>query len=160
MAKLLSEDKDGTAIFNPSGHLQAAHLFLDKIIENLNEAEGIVGVEITGYPLASAVAFLSMMSNFHPLSALYLNGNCVVGELHKKAGVVLLKKDAHEGKELIKKIEILRSLKYKVLGVLVLVDHQEGAVEALKKKKIPLYNVFTPGEITDEVEEWNRSISS
>jgi len=161
MAKLLLEDKDGTAVLSSHGHLQAAHVLLDEIIENLHEAEGVVGAEITGYPLASAVAFLSIMSNFHPLSVIYLNGSCAVGGLeHKKAGLVLIKKDAHEGKDLIRAVNALRSLKYKVLGVLVLVDHQKGAAEALKKKKISFYSVFTPDQIATEVKEWNQSINS
>ena len=102
MAKVLLEDKDGTAVFCPTVHLNAAHVLLDKIMEHLHTAEGVVGIGIAGYPLASAVAFLSIMSNFHPLDALYLNGNCVAGKLdRKKAGLVLIKRDAHKGKNLV-----------------------------------------------------------
>jgi orotate phosphoribosyltransferase len=161
VAKVLLNDKDGTAVFSPTVHLNAANVLLDKIIENLHEAEGVVGIGITGYPLASAVAFLSIMSNFHPLDTLYLNGNCVVGHLDRKqAGIVIIKKDARKGKNLVKSVEVLRSLRYKILGVLVLVDYQEGAAQALKKKKIPFYSVFTDEEVVAEVEEWNNSITS
>lgn len=161
MAKVLLDDKDGTAVFGPTMHLNAAHVLLDKIIENLYEAEGVVGIGITGYPLASAISFLSIMSNFHPLDTLYLNGNCVTGHLDRKqAGVVVIKKDAYKGKNLVKAVEVLRSLRYKVLGVLVLVDYREGATQALQKKKIPFYSVFTAEEVVAEVEEWNRSITS
>lgn len=160
MAKILYADKDGTAVFSPSCHIQAAHVLLDELIAHLHEVEGVVGVDITGYPLASAVAFLSMMSSFHPIDALYLNGNCVVGNLRKRGGVVLLKKEARKGKNIIRAVEILRSLKYKILGVLVLIDYQEGATVALQQKKIPFYSVFTSETVVAEVEEWNRSINS
>ncbi len=161
IAKLLLSDKDGTALFGPTGHLNAANVLLDEIMEHMYETEGVVGTGITDYPLASAVSFLSIMSNFHPLDALYLNGNCVAGRLERKnSRLVVLKREVHTGKKLIRSIEILRSMRYKILGAVVLVDHQGGAVEAMKKKKIPLYSIFTNEEAVTEVEEWDQSVKS
>lgn len=158
-AKLLyNSNSNGAIALTCSGHLHLGHVLLEKLVEDLHEVEAVVGLGINGYPLASAVSCLSIMSHFHPIDAIYLNDSCVVGKLdHKKAGLVLIKDSAHSGVNIVDSVKILRSFKYRILGVLVLVDYEEGAREELAKIKVPFYSVFTPTQIKTEVEEWENS---
>jgi orotate phosphoribosyltransferase len=158
VARALHKDKNGLYLFRSNGHVHAAHLILEIIVSRFYEADGVIGLGMKSYPITSSISCLSLMSAFHPLDTLYLNGNCVAGDLPRKSsGLVLVKDAAYQGKDILKAIKILRSLRYKILGAVALIDHEGKVGDLLKKKKLPFYSVFTPDEIITEVKEWKTS---
>ena len=114
-------------------------------------ATAVAGVELGGCPLASAVSYCSA-SRSQPVQAIYVrkqqkdHGSKSLiegaGNLDSMPVVVLEDVTTTAGSAMFA-VQQLWKYGANVLGVLTLVDRQEGAREALEKEGVKLWSVFT-----------------
>lgn len=136
------------AILTARGHGWAA----DCILHTLQmyfpvEVDVVAGVELGGCPLASAVAAVSYMD------ALYIrktpkghgSGKQIEGTAKEGSTVILLEDVVTTGGSSLKAIEVLRRApeKFRIAGILALVDRLEGASEAFAQAGLPFRSIFT-----------------
>ncbi|MFO0554809.1 MAG: orotate phosphoribosyltransferase [Polyangiaceae bacterium] len=123
------------------GHALIASLMFDAIEQLFPECEAVAGVELGGCPLASAVSLLSFERG-RPLPALYVrkevkdHGSKKLVEndrsLRPDLPVVVLEDVVTTGGSTLQSVEKLRSVGAQVLGVIAVVDRQEGGADNLR----------------------------
>ena len=114
------------------------------------EAEAVAGVELGGCPLASAVSLVSAQRG-RPLPALYVRKEAkdhgskklVEGDKSLRDGlrVVMLEDVVTTGGSTLKAVQKLRDAGAHVVGVVALVDRQEGGAEAIAAAGLPFVAV-------------------
>ena len=136
-----------------SGHVYAGHLMIKELAECFPSVESVIGMDPVGFALASSVSTMSVLSNFHPLDAVFLTEKSLSGPLRKKSVVVLLTGAANV-KETLSKVKKLKSISnLKLMGVLSLINMQDGTEEALRKARVKYQTVYTKEQIiTDDVD--------
>ena len=122
------------------------------------EADAVAGVALGGCPLASAVALTSHFAGA-PLDAVYVrkaekghgSKRRIEGDTHlpEGAAIVVLEDVVTTGGSTIDAVAHLREQGYRVLGVVVLVDRQEGGAEALAAADIPLRVLYRKEDFDD-----------
>ncbi len=146
------------AVLTSEGHKLVGILMTDRVLKAFPEASAVAGVQLGGCPLASAV---SMESGRRWLSsgmnALYVRKEkkdhgttqMVEGKGSVPAGskVVLLEDVFTSGSSAIKSVEVLRAEGYDVVGVIGLVDREEGAAEAFSAAGIRFESLFKRSEL-------------
>jgi len=147
-------------VLTAEGHRLVGVLMLDAIdslLDGLPPCEAVAGVELGGCPLASAVALMSTMRTSavreRPLDALYVrkevkdhgSKRLVEGDKSLVPGtrVVLLEDVITTGASTLKAAEKLRGAGAAVVGVVALVDRQEGGAEAIRAAGFPLVSICT-----------------
>ncbi len=133
-------------ILTAEGHGLVGSLMLDAIEELHPTCEAVAGVELGGCPLASAVSFLSFQRG-NPLPALYVrklakdHGSKKLVEndksLREGLPVVILEDVVTTGGSTLKSVESLKSVGAVVLGVIAVVDREEGGAETLREAGLP-----------------------
>jgi orotate phosphoribosyltransferase len=134
-------------ILTAEGHYLVGELMLDALA-SFEPCEAVAGVELGGCPLASAVSLtshtrsLASDSNERPLAAFYVRKEAkdhgtkklVEGDkaLHPGIPVAMLEDVITTGGSTLKAIEKLESAGAKVVGVVALVDRDEGGREAIE----------------------------
>jgi orotate phosphoribosyltransferase len=141
------------AILDATGHLWAGQVMLEAVASNFPDAKAVAGVELGGCPLASAVSLLSAVSEIQDLPALYVRkakkdhgtGALVEGKGSLPAGtpVVLLEDVFTTGGSSLRAIQTLKNEGFEVLGVVGLVNRNEGADEAFKAAGIEAIAIYT-----------------
>ncbi len=136
------------------GHALVGELMFE-LLAQLPPCEAVGGVELGGCPLASAVSLVSFQHG-RPLNALYVRKakkdhgttKLVEGDKSLKAGlkVALLEDVVTTGGSSLKAVESLRAVGAEVIGIVALVDRQEGGAETIRAAGLPLVTVATKAD--------------
>ena len=136
------------------GHALVGELMFD-LLSELPECEAVGGVELGGCPLASAVSLVSFQRG-RPLNALYVRKakkdhgttKLVEGDKSLKPGlkVALLEDVVTTGGSSLKAVESLRAAGAQVVGIVALVDRQEGGAETIRASGLPLVTIATKAD--------------
>lgn len=128
------------------GHALIGALMFDVLAE-LPPCDAVGGVELGGCPLASAVSLTSFQRG-RPLPALYVRKarkdhgttKLVEGDKSLQAGlrVALLEDVITTGGSSLKAVETLRAAGAVVVGIVALVDREEGGAETIREAGLPL----------------------
>jgi orotate phosphoribosyltransferase len=123
---------------------------LFELLDQIPECRAVAGVELGGCPLASAVSLVSYQRG-RPLDALYVRkerkdhgtAKLVEGDKSLPAGlpVALLEDVVTTGGSSLRAVRALEEAGAKVVGILALVDRQEGAREEIERAKLPFASV-------------------
>ncbi|MCK6537016.1 MAG: orotate phosphoribosyltransferase [Polyangiaceae bacterium] len=137
------------SVLTAEGHALAGELMFDALSE-IPECDAVGGVELGGCPLASAVSLVSFQRG-RPLPALYVrkarkdhgSAKLVEGDKALRPGlrVALLEDVITTGGSSLKAVEALKSAGAEVVGILALVDREEGGAETLRDAGLPLYSL-------------------
>ncbi len=138
-------------ILTAEGHALTGELLFEKLTE-LPKCDAVAGVELGGCPLASAVSLTSFQRG-RPLPAFYVrkerkdhgSAKLVEGDSSLKPGirVVLLEDVITTGGSSLKAVTALRSVGAEVVGIVALVDRQEGGAAAIAEAGLPLVSLTT-----------------
>jgi orotate phosphoribosyltransferase len=136
------------------GHTLVGELMFG-LLSELPECEAVGGVELGGCPLASAVSLVSFQRG-RPLNALYVRKakkdhgttKLVEGDKSLKPGikVALLEDVVTTGGSSLKAVESLKAVGAEVIGIVALVDRQEGGAETIRAAGLPLVTVATKAD--------------
>jgi len=137
----------------PEGLALVGNLMLEKVLES--EATAVGGLELGACPIVGAIAQASY-GGPREIAAFY------VRKQPKKTGtqehiegyrvgdhkaVYMVEDVSTTGSSVIKAIEsVKRETNCEILGVITVVDRQQGAVEALAKIGLPLHALYTMSE--------------
>ncbi|MEM9188940.1 MAG: orotate phosphoribosyltransferase [Myxococcota bacterium] len=131
------------------GHRLAGELLLGEA--RRNKPDAVAGVALGGCPLASAVAMMSLEAG-SPLDALYVRKGAkdhgskrnIEGDdrLAKGARIVMLEDVVTTGGSTLDAVAELRSKGYEVVGVVALVDREEGGRDRLSAASLEFSSVF------------------
>ena len=137
-------------------HPESAHLIAQLTLEELRDlhAEFVGGLEIGAVPLATAVAVLSQ-GRGQPIGAFFVRKQAKEhgtrslieglpsGDSLKGKRVVVIEDVTTTGGSAIKAAEAVRAEGADVVGVVTVIDRQEGAVEAFAAAKLKLTSILT-----------------
>jgi orotate phosphoribosyltransferase len=128
------------------GHALIGELMLEALAE-WPECQAVGGVELGGCPLASAVSLVSHQRG-RDLPALYVRkarkdhgtAKLVEGDKSMSPGlkVALLEDVITTGGSSLKAVETLKQAGAEVVGIVALVDREEGGAEAIRETGLPL----------------------
>jgi orotate phosphoribosyltransferase len=131
------------------GHALIGELMLDALSE-LPECQAVGGVELGGCPLASAVALVSHQRG-RGLPALYVRkarkdhgtAKLVEGDKSLRPGikVALLEDVITTGGSSLKAVETLATAGAEVVGIVALVDREEGGADTIREAGLPLVSI-------------------
>lgn len=129
------------------GHALVGELFFQALSE-VPECDAVAGVELGGCPLASAVSLVSHQHG-RDLPALYVRkerkdhgtAKLVEGDKSLFPGirVALLEDVITTGGSSLRAVKTLGSAGATVVGILAVVDREEGGAEAIREAGLPLY---------------------
>lgn len=141
-------------VLTAEGHALAGELMFDALAE-IPECDAVGGVELGGCPLASAVSLVSFQRG-RPLPALYVrkerkdhgSAKLVEGDKALRPGlrVALLEDVITTGGSSLKAVKALETAGAKVVGILALVDRQEGGAETIREAGLPLCSLTTKSD--------------
>jgi orotate phosphoribosyltransferase len=136
------------------GHALVGELMFE-LLSQLPPCEAVGGVELGGCPLASAVSLVSFQRG-RPLNALYVrkakkdHGTTkrVEGDKSLKPGlkVALLEDVVTTGGSSLKAVASLKEAGAEVVGIVALVDRQEGGAETIRAAGLPLVTIATKSD--------------
>ena len=138
-------------ILTAEGHALVGELMF-QALGDLPECDAVGGVELGGCPLASAVSLVSFQKG-RPLTGFYVRkerkdhgtGKLVEGDKSLKPGtrIVLLEDVVTTGGSSLKAVETLKTAGAVVVGIIALVDRQEGGAVAIRAAGLPLLTLST-----------------
>lgn len=133
-------------VLTAEGHALVGELMFQQLAE-LPACDAVAGVELGGCPLASAVSLISHQRG-RDLPALYVrkarkdhgSAKLVEGDRALAPGlrVVLLEDVITTGGSSLKAVEALLAAGAKVVGIIALVDRQEGGADTIRAAGYPL----------------------
>jgi orotate phosphoribosyltransferase len=133
------------AVLTAEGHALVGELMFD-MLQQLPTCDAVGGVELGGCPLASAVALVSHQRGRN-LPALYIRkarkdhgmAKLVEGDKAMFPGirVALLEDVITTGGSSLRAVEALRAAGANVVGILALVDRNEGGAETISAAGLP-----------------------
>jgi orotate phosphoribosyltransferase len=136
-------------VLTAEGHALVGELMFQQLAE-LPACDAVAGVELGGCPLASAVSLISHQKG-RDLPALYVrkarkdhgSAKLVEGDKSLKPGlhVVLLEDVITTGGSSLRAVEALTEAGAKVVGILAVVDRQEGGADTIREAGIPLLSL-------------------
>lgn len=141
---------------HPEGAKLIGELFLEKIIQVFPDTQAIGGPTLGADPLVSSVSITSYLQNKN-LPAFIIRKepkkhgtqNWIEGEknLQKGMKVLILEDVVTTGGSSLQAIEKIKSYDFDVLGILALVDREEGAQENIRNKGYRLESLFKKSEL-------------
>ena len=143
---------------NPEGMYLIGHLLYDMIRQQKKwKPEGIGGLTLGADALSNAIAYTSYLKS-DPLESFVVrkepkkHGTMLWVEGNVKEGdrVVITEDVITTGGSTIKAIDRARKCGLNVLGVVVLIDRQEGGREAIEKLGVPVRTLLTKEEIFED----------
>jgi orotate phosphoribosyltransferase len=139
------------ASLTAEGHYLVGRLVLTEIRGHFSGAQAVGGMTMGADPIASAVSLTSWLQA-SPLPAFYVRkepkahgtNQWLEGKkgLPSPAQVVVVEDVVTTGASTLKAIERCRSEGLHVLGVVALVDREEGGRDAVEKAGVPLRSLF------------------
>ncbi len=146
-------------ILTAEGHALVGSLMFDGIERLFPSCEAVAGVELGGCPLASAVSLLSFERG-KPLPALYVrkkvkdHGSKKLVEndksLREGLPVVILEDVITTGGSTLNTVESLKTVGAVVLGVIAVVDREEGGREALSAAGVTMVSLAKKSDFMSE----------
>lgn len=139
------------ALLTAEGHFLVGKLALDAIVRFFPEARAAGGMTLGADPIASAVSLSSYLEG-RPLAAFIVRkepkghgtGQWIEGRknLEDACPVVILEDVVTTGQSTLKAIDRATAEGLKVVGVVALVDRQEGGREAIEARNVRLVSLF------------------
>ena len=139
------------ASLTAEGHYLVGRLVLAEIREHFGAAQAVGGMTMGADPIASAVSLTSFLAG-SPLPAFYVRkepkGHGTAQWLEGKksippgARVAVVEDVVTTGASTLKAVERVRSEGFEVLGVVALVDREEGGRQAVEAAGVPLRPLF------------------
>lgn len=143
---------------SPEGHMLLGSM-LFAAIQKLGGAEAVAGVALGGCPLASAVSMFSAFNGSFggpkPLPAIYVrkeakdhgSKNLVEGPFEAGMQVALLEDVVTTGGSSMQAVQTLRAAGLTVVGVVAVVDREEGGAVAFQSAHVPFTALTTLKEV-------------
>jgi orotate phosphoribosyltransferase len=138
-------------ILTAEGHALVGELMFQALGE-LPACDAVGGVELGGCPLASAVSLVSFQKG-RPLAGFYVRkerkdhgtAKLVEGDKSLRPGmrIALLEDVVTTGGSSLKAVETLKVAGAVVVGIIALVDRQEGGAETIRAAGLPLVTLTT-----------------
>jgi len=138
------------------GALLTGRLFYEELKKFPAPVEGVGGPTMGADPIATATAMVSSLEG-NPVPAFIIRkepkkhgtGQWLEGRknLRKGARVVIVEDVVTTGGSSLQAVARAREEGLEVLGVIVLVDREEGGREAMEAQGIPLRAIFTKSEV-------------
>ena len=147
---------DGKLVtLDPEGIYLVSKIILDMLIPARINAIG--GLTIGADPISSAVSLLSYLEKI-PIKAFIVRtnrkehgmGKYIEGHLEKGWRVAIVDDVVTTGGSVLKAIEAVEEVGAVVEKIIAVVDRQEGAKEALRKKGYILESIFTKNDLEVE----------
>ncbi len=139
------------------GHVLIGQLFHGLVRQHFPEARAVGGPTLGADPLASAVATWSMLQD-DPLDAFLIRKDVKdhgtsaaiegLANLGPECPVVILEDVVTTGGSTLRSVSRCREARLQVLGVLALVDRQEGGQAAIEAEGLRLVSLFTRRDFT------------
>ena len=139
------------ATLTAEGHYLTGRLVLHEIQSHFPKAQAVGGMTMGADPIASAVS-LTSWEQAQPIPAFYVRkepkghgtGQWIEGKkgLPKPAQVVVVEDVVTTGGSTLKAIERCRSEGLDVVGVVAIVDREEGGKEAVEAAGVPMRALF------------------
>jgi orotate phosphoribosyltransferase len=124
----------------------------------LPTCDAVGGVELGGCPLASAVSLVSFQKG-RPLTGFYVRkerkdhgtAKLVEGDKSLKPGmrIALLEDVVTTGGSSLKAVETLKTAGAVVVGIIALVDRQEGGADTIRAAGLPLLTLSTRADFME-----------
>lgn len=145
-ARLTTMSPHGLALIGP--------LALATIQDAFGHVDAVGGLTLGADPIAYAIAYASAHLPF-PIKAFTVRkeakahgtGRQVEGPFNANDRIVVIEDVITTGGSALKAIQVLRAHGAQILGVLALVDRQEGGKEAIKAEGVSVVSLVTAGEI-------------
>lgn len=144
------------------GHVQVAAALLKAIDALARRPQAVAGVELGGCPLASAVATVSALQK-RPLDAIVVrkavkdhgSARWVEGasHLHKHTPVVVVEDVVTTGGSTIRAVQRLKEQGLDVVGVVALVDRNQGGKEVIENEGLEFVSIYTRSDFLPDNEE-------
>ena len=138
-------------ILTAEGHALVGELMF-QALDELPTCDAVGGVELGGCPLASAVSLISFQKG-RPLPGFYVrkqrkdhgSAKLVEGDKSLVPGmrIALLEDVVTTGGSSLKAVETLKAAGAVVVGIIALVDRQEGGAETIIEAGLPLFSLST-----------------
>lgn len=145
-ARLTTMSPEGLALIGP--------LALAAINDAFGKVDAVGGLTLGADPISYAIAYASARTR-SPVRACTVRkepkshgaGRQVEGPFVSGDRVVVIEDVITTGGSALKAIEVLRAHGAQILGVLALVDRQEGGREAIEAAGVPVISLVTAGEV-------------
>jgi orotate phosphoribosyltransferase len=145
-ARLTTMSPEGLAMIGP--------LALSTLRETGWIIDAIGGLTLGADPISYAISYASAASD-HPLRAFtvrketkaYGTGKLLEGPLREGDRVAIIEDVITTGGSALRAIEAVRSAKVSVVGVLALVDREEGGRQAIEKTGVSVISLVTASQI-------------
>lgn len=144
---------------HPEGASLVGELMFDRIREHFPEAQAVGGPTLGADPIATAIAVISFQKG-SPLNCFIVRKeakshgtmNWLEGTRHLRPGmkVVLVEDVITTGGSLLKSLQRVREAGLVPLGVLVLVDREEGGREAIEKEGLRVVSLFKKSDFISD----------
>jgi orotate phosphoribosyltransferase len=141
---------------HPEGATLIGQAMYELIQKNFPEVRAVGGPTLGADPIATAIAIASFQQG-RPLYSFIVRKepkghgtmNWIEGAKHLEAGmkVVLVEDVITTGGSILKACQRVKEAGLNPLGVLVLVDREEGGREALEKEGLKVLSLFTKSEL-------------
>lgn len=123
--------------------------------ESWNNAKGVGGLTLGADPVANAIAYTSYLKNQKYLKAFVVRKSpkkhgtmqWIEGNIKEGDEVIVVEDVITTGKSTKKAINRAKRCGLKVIGVVVLIDRQEGGKEAIEAMALPFKALLTKDEI-------------
>jgi orotate phosphoribosyltransferase len=144
-------------ILTAEGHALTGELMF-QALDELPTCDAVGGVELGGCPLASAVSLVSFQKG-RPLTGFYVRkqrkdhgtAKLVEGDKSLRPGtrIALLEDVVTTGGSSLKAVETLKAVGAVVVGIIALVDRQEGGAETIRAAGLPLVTLSTRADFME-----------
>lgn len=146
-ARLTTMSPDGLALIGALGLATVTEMFGDTV-------DAVGGLTLGADPIAYAIAYASA-TTVHPIRAFTVRkeakvhgtGRQVEGPYHRGDRVVVIEDVITTGGSALQAVSVLRSHEATILGVIALVDREEGGREALEEAGLSVYALTCASEI-------------
>ena len=141
---------------HPEGSYLVGKLFFEEIKKFNTEVKGVGGLTLGADPIATAVTLVSYLEG-NPIPAFIVRkepknhgiSQWIEGwkNLEKGAPVIIVEDVVTTGGSSLKAAERVKETGYKIVGIVALVDREEGGRENIEKEGYTLRSVFTKSEL-------------
>lgn len=127
--------------------------YVERIMETGGSYDRISGIATAGVPIASLVAYKLRMPFIYVRKEerTHGTGSLVEGVVERGDRVLLLDDVATTGGSLVRAVQVLRERGAEVDSVLVMVDREQGAGEALSRLGVRLLSIITASRLIEEL---------
>src|SRR5436305_14259799 len=149
---------------SPEGLSIIGALGLAAIVDSRWDADAVGGLTLGADPVSYAISYASAVTA-HPLRAFTVRkepkshgtAKLIEGPLYEGDRVVVVEDVITTGGSALRAITAVRNAHMQVVGVLALIDREEGGRAEIEKANIPVIALVTAGEILAALKSHNSS---